>query len=302
MARYPELESLDPWIAATAARRDAIAIEIGKEHGLELETVAPFRRGDLPLASFRGMDGLFRFVLVPGGSFTAGLGAREVQTLEALAAAHRDDAEFDAAWSPLLSPTHPLRALRTVEVGPVLFAQNALADLDVGRWRTEMGDMLVGEKGDTSTLPEDIEEGLARFGYRFPTESEWEWCARGGREGELTYLGNDAPDARFLNRARRQVVESEGPDRGDRHAGIANDFGLLGFGIAAEICANAFADPFGPASKVPLAERVVRGGAGATYPWQSPAERQALLTAHRQRCGGLSVAAGIRPVRTIARD
>lgn len=299
MARYSELETLESWTRATATRRDAIALEIAREHGLALETVAPFRRDDLPLASFRGMDGLFRFVLVPGGTFTAGLGPREVATLEALAETHAGDADFRVAWAPLLSPSHPLRTLRSVRVAPVLFAQNALADIDVGRWRAEMGDMLVGEGGDTSSLPEDVEEGLARFGYRFPTEGEWEWCARGGRDGELTFLGDELPDARFLNRTRRQMEQSERPDRGDRHAGLANDFGLLGFGVAAEICANAFSDPFGPASRVPLAERVVRGGAGATYPWQSPGERQALLTAHRQRCGELTLAAGLRPVRSI---
>jgi formylglycine-generating enzyme required for sulfatase activity len=298
MPRYEELSTIDGWVAATPTTRATIAAEIARDHGLELETIAPFRRVDLPLASFRGLDGLFRFVLVPGGTCTMGLSTRELETLEALAARHRDEPAFGQTWARLLAPDNPLRVLREVPVRPVLFAQNALADVNPRAWRKEMGDLLVGERGDLEALPEGLEAGLRQFGYRLPREHEWEWCARGGRRGELTFLGDVLPDAAHLRGIRRGMEKSEGPDDGDRHASLANDLGLLGFGVAAEVCVDAFRPTSGD-HVVPLADRVVRGGAGATWPWQNAGEWFGLLSAHRQRCGGLEVAIGVRPVRDV---
>ena len=72
-----------------------IATTIAKDHSLEFEWLEPFRREDLPLASYVGLDGLFRFVLVPGGRFSLGLSDAEVRVLEEFAAPHRGEATFD---------------------------------------------------------------------------------------------------------------------------------------------------------------------------------------------------------------
>lgn len=300
MSTYAELLTLESWIATPDVRRSEIAQAVAKDHGLELETLAPFQRADLPLASYKGLDGLFRFVLVPGGSFSAGLSDAEVSHLEALAKPHRDDANFQLAWGNLFDNPSPMRPVRPVTVGPVLFAQNTMGDFALDDWRTEMGEALVGEGVDVSTLHEDIEVAFAARGFRLPTENEWEWCARGGRQGEVTFKGNVVPDEGYYRTISRELDRSEERDP-DRHCRRANDFGLLGFGVHAELCSDAYRER--PDSQFlttkTWADRVIRGGAGATYKWQNPGEWQALLTAHRMRARGLLYAIGIRPVRTV---
>ncbi|MDP3238305.1 MAG: SUMF1/EgtB/PvdO family nonheme iron enzyme [Myxococcales bacterium] len=298
-----ELETIEAWQAASAARREEIAQGLATSHGLEFEQVAPFRREDLPLASYRGMDGLFRFVLVPGGTYDMGLSEAELSFLTTLAEPHRAEPTFDQRWGGLFVDPSPMRPVTRVTVGPCLVAQNAMGDFALDDWRKEMGEALVGEDNDASTLPEDLEVAFAAHGFRLPTEAEWEWFARGGRTGELTYKGNVLPDEAFLKKLSREVWVSEGPDRHEeRHARIANDFGLLGFGVQAELCASRWAkrpdlSPCGPGD---FENRVIRGGAGATSPWQNPGEWQALLTAFRHRAGGLLLSVGIRPVRSVA--
>ncbi len=301
MPRYPELQTLDAWLAASDGRRTDIANEIARDHGLELEQIAPFRRSDLPLASYRGLDRLFRFVLVPGGSFEVGLGDEELATLEAAAEAHTGEPDYEEEWLSLLAAQSPMRPTRRHTVRPILIAQNTVGGFMASSWRQEIGDLFMGEGADVSSLPADLEEGLRQFGYRLPWEAEWEWCARGGRQGELTFKGNAVPDAAYLMEISKELRKSENPDAPDRHAGLANDFGLLGFGVDAEVCRDRYRpDLGGPAESSPdIDSRSVRGSAGATYPWQNPGEWHALLTAYRARCGGLKYAIGVRLVRDV---
>jgi formylglycine-generating enzyme required for sulfatase activity len=296
-----ELSTIESWQSTPSARREEIARAIATEHGLEFECVEPFRREDLPLASYRGLDGMFRFVLVPGGAFDMGLSDAERTHLRSLAEPHRGTPTYEAAWADLFREASPWRPVTRVRVEPCLFAQNTMGDFALHDWRREMGEVFVGEGGDTSTLPEDLEVAFAAQGYRLPSEAEWEWCARGGRSGEITYKGNVVPDTKHYLKVSRELGRSEDPDP-ERHARIGNDFGLVGFGVQAELCQNRFAVPPDLAPAVGAFEdRVIRGGAGATYPWQNPGEWRMLLTAFRQRAGdGLLHSIGVRPVRSVA--
>jgi hypothetical protein len=106
---YPELESIDAWIATTEARRADIAAQVAAAHSLQFERIGPFRRDDLPLASFYGLDGLFRFVLVPGGSFAMGrVRLPSAVSSKQLAAPHHDEPSYEFAWGNLFGPASPL--------------------------------------------------------------------------------------------------------------------------------------------------------------------------------------------------
>lgn len=297
---YSELDSIAAWIAAGDARRREIAELVALAHGLELESLAPFRRHDLPLASYRALDGLLRLVLVPGGPIEMGFSDREVAILQAAADAQRREGSLTEAWRALLETASGARGCNRV-VPPLLVAQNAIGGFAVENWRQEIGDLFLGVGGDPRSLPESLDDGLAAFGYRVPWEHEWEWMARGGRSGELSYLGDSVPGEAELHTLRAAALRSEGPDDGDRHGSISNDFGLLGFGVEAELCRDAYADPPlpTPSFTATIEDRVVKGGAGATYPWQNDGEWQGMLTAHRTRCGGLSYAIGLRLVRDV---
>lgn len=295
-----ELATLDAWKATDRPRQEALAKDLAAQHGLTFERLAPFRREDLPLASYVGMDGMFRFVLAPGGTFTMGLSDAELASLSTLAAPHRSEPTFEQAWGNLFHEPSAFRPVLEVTVEPCFFAQNTMGDFGLDEWRTQMGEIFVGEGGNTSTLPEDLEVAFAAHGFRLPTEAEWEWCARGGRTGELTFKGNVVPDETHYRKISRELSRSEDPDE-DRHARIANDFGLLGFGVHAELCRNRYAmrPELAPAGPGGFEDRVIRGGAGATYKWQNPGEWQALLTAFRQPAKGLLNSIGVRPVRSI---
>lgn len=297
---YSELSSIAAWIGAGEERRREIAEQVALRQGLELESLAPFRRPDLPLASYRALEGLFRLVLVPGGQLEMGFGDLEMAMLHAAADAQRQAGSLTEAWRSLLETASGARGLSRV-VPPLLVAQNAIGGFAVEHWREEIGELFVGEGGDPRSLPEPLDDGLGLFGYRVPWEHEWEWLARGGRTGELSALGDSVPGETELHALRAAAIRSEGPDDGDRHASISNDFGLVGFGVEAELCRDAYVQPPSrtPSLTAAIEDRVVKGGAGATSPWQSDGEWQGLLTGHRMRCGGLRFAIGVRLVRDV---
>ena len=293
-----ELATLEAWQSTPPTRREEIARDLAATHELTFERLAPFRRDDLPLASYEGLDGLFRFVLVPGGTFDMGLSDAELAYLEGLAEPHRGEATFDQSWGNLFVEPSPFRPVVRVTVEPCLVAQSAMSDFAIDDWRREWGEIFVGEGGDASTLPEDLEVAFAAHGFRFPDEAEWEWFARGGRTGEITFKGNVVPDRRYRRKTSLEHDQSAERDEA-RHAHAANDFGLLGFGVVAELCRNRYAVPpdLTPGGPGEFADRVVRGGAGTMG--QNPGEWQALLTAFRHRAGGLLYSIGVRPVRSV---
>ncbi|MBM4326298.1 MAG: hypothetical protein FJ118_03955 [Deltaproteobacteria bacterium] len=121
-----------------------------------------------------------------------------------------------------------------------------------------------------------------RIQYQLPTEAQWEYAARGGKEGERFTWGNDYPDGAKLNSAdRRSPVPWADRTIDDGYAQYApvgsfepNGFWLYDMaGNVWELCQDFFAakpadkdssgaivDPSGPRSGT---MRVVRGGCWA---------------------------------------
>jgi len=125
-------------------------------------------------------------------------------------------------------------------------------------------------------------EGADR--YRLPSEAEWEYACRGGREGELYPWGGELPGARKVANLRdRTLARKWGKedclrDYDDGHLETApvgsfeaNGYGLFDMvGNVLEWCAGWFqkysadpaADPAGPSSGE---RRIARGGAWNTW-------------------------------------
>ncbi|MFH1114742.1 MAG: SUMF1/EgtB/PvdO family nonheme iron enzyme [Pseudomonadota bacterium] len=121
--------------------------------------------------------------------------------------------------------------------------------------------------------------------YSLPTEAQWEYAARGGKEGKWFPWGDEYPDGKKLNAAdRRSPVPWADRTLDDRHGGPApvgsyepNDFWLYDMmGNVWELCSDNYAaneyrgrasktneDPAGPKKGK---EIVVRGGNWAFSP------------------------------------
>ncbi len=262
----PELTSSTTWREAAQERREAIAR--GVANAVPGTTFDGFEERDAgPIARFT--HGGLPFRLVAGGSFVRGFSAEEESLVREVAESKRaaDDNWFEEYGSFLDRILPWLRPVATVHVGPLLACATA------------------GHR----MAPGDVTTFLQSSPFRLPSEAEWEYLARGGVQGELTWRGHVVPDEAWF-----QETVSGG-------AALANRFGLWGFGIEPELCADAWHDTYAGA---PLdggpwwdeGSRVTRGGAGMLHPWQQVGEWQLLCSAMRSRAHNWEFELAVRPV------
>jgi hypothetical protein len=261
----PELESFARWNAAPDARRRAIAEQIASQvEGLELRGLEPCDAG--PIATFTWDDLLLR--LIPGGSYERGFSPEEQALVEAEAEARRPagdnwDEEFGAFLTRQLDSMRPLT-------------------------RVTVPALLVCASPGYAMAPDEVTAFLDETPWRLLSESEWEQLARGGRARELTWRGHVVPDEEWFLRTS-EAGEAE-----------ANPFGLWGFGLQPELCADRWHPSYVDASTDAAPRwgpgpRVARGGAAMLYPWQQCGEWQLLCSAVRSPASHWKYEVQVRP-------
>ncbi|MFZ6182520.1 SUMF1/EgtB/PvdO family nonheme iron enzyme [Nannocystis pusilla] len=231
--------------------------------------------------------------LVPGGGFDMGLSPEEEQTIRAA----RDRAEaaaedFDQEFDLLLSEIGQMRPLHRVVVPPFLIAQRVLSVGRALRWLPNLRDPLYGHvsKAPAHLNPEQITAVLLGTGLRLPAEAELEYAARGGLHRRLLPWGDALPDDATIE---AMLADEDGSTH--------NAFGLHGYGLYPELCADHWQDhyrgaPDDGAPRPGSGMHVVRGGAGDCYPWQGCGEWNLMLCAMRMTERAAEFGASIRLV------
>lgn len=262
VADAAELTSADAWFAATPERREVIAKAVLAALGPKAFVFVGFERD---VAVFSPKRKKLPLSLVPGGTFDQGLSEDALDRLR-VRVEQAGLTEPYEEWGALLDRIGTLRPVRRVTVGPFLMGQKPGAPLSAN----------------------ELVDWLEAGPWRLPTESEWEHAARGGESDRLTWRGDELPDERWLRETRKLGEKA------------ANRFGLWGFGLLPEVCADRWAPDYqgAPTDGGPVVgpgPRVVRGGAAELSPWQGCGEWHLLLTAMRgHQQGWASLAA--RPV------
>jgi formylglycine-generating enzyme required for sulfatase activity len=297
----PELFDRARWFAATPTRREQIARAVADQLTADFEYVGlrNYAGTDLEIAVLRHRATELLFSLVPGGSFEMGMSPEEEQAIVDARPDDDDDADrddFNQEYDLLLSEMGTMRPLHTVRLPPFLIAQRPLNVAQARRFIDDFSDPLYGHTSDAPAHLSNEQGSLVLIGtdLRLPSEAELEYAARGHLSRTLLPTSTRIPD--------EDLLESMLADNGDT---TSNAFGIHGYGLYPERCADAWLEHYkgAPADGSPRlgpGPRVVRGGAANCYPWQGCGEWNVMLCAFRMSDHAAEFGSTLRLARSLA--
>ncbi|MBL9101785.1 MAG: hypothetical protein JNL82_12555 [Myxococcales bacterium] len=298
-ATDPELFDRTQWFAATSARREQIARAVADQVGADFDYVGlrNYAGTDLEVGVLRHKATDLLFSVIPGGSFEMGMSPEEEQAIvDARPDDEEDEDDFNQEFDLLLSEMGSLRPLHAVHVPPFLLAQRVL---NVGQTRRFIDDFIDPLYGHADDVPAHLspEQGsliLIGTDLRLPSEAELEYAARGHLARTLLPTSTRIPDEDLLEAMLA-----------DRHDATSNAFGVHGYGLYPERCADAWHEhykgaPSDGSPRLGPGPRVIRGGAANCYPWQGAGEWNAMLCAFRMSDRHAEFGSAIRLARSLA--
>jgi formylglycine-generating enzyme required for sulfatase activity len=287
-----ELHNTVEWATTSKARQDEIVNALVSQlNGFEVADATSYAsEAPIRMFSLRERATGIVFLLIPGGTFMMGFDEAQKQALLSLRfqlmEADEQDIFIDESFINNSSFWHPVHA---VHLAPFLLARFPLSwsqasqfiSLDESNfiYRDYLDGLQVPNAEAAYLSVEAVEALLQVSGHILPSESQWEYASRAGTT-TLFFWGNDLSNL--------YVVENF--DEAALSDAASNRFGLVNMGFHGDICADTWHDNYegAPSDGSPWlsgnrsnGERVVRGGAADSYPWQGCGEWLSMLCAYR---------------------
>jgi hypothetical protein len=270
------------WSKASKRERAAAADAVGRALGKGF-AIARTPVGEAGLIEVRHPESGLAFVVVPGATFDMGFDDSEKAEMLALA----PDDEIREEWRAAIAAARP----RRVSVPPFLCARAPLLAGDVARLGIDLDADMDAERPDFThprrralslvhLTAKEAQRAVRLLGMRFLSEPEWELVARDGGRRAFICEGRGAPLGQAARAARALYGKVFDPKAKPPAVGA---FGVWGMMQGEWALAGK--------GKAPS---VLRGGAGALYPWQGSGEEIGAHAATRSAWRGRLRTAGVR--------
>ena len=267
----------------------------------------PGQNKQIPVATLRqkGADVLFN--LIPGGTFQMGFSEEEGLALQSAAIEAELTGDNAEQVEILINQPGEMRPVHAVTVQPFLLARfplrltEACRILGVAPESEEApSSEIFGDDIDIAIFFEEtVDAFLLKSGYQLPSEAQWEYACRAFTETPFWWGDRISDDS-----GSEWVDDLGDTEKVER---CSNGFGLVNMGVYPELCADKWHSSFENAPADGSAwienptdlERVARGQAAFSYPWQGVGEWLTMLSAARCFSGISEIGLAIRPVYSL---